>query len=527
MEDVLAQISGFIKGAWKHRWVGLLVAWIVGVVGAAAVLRMPDQYEASARIYVDTQSILKPLMSGLAVQPNVSQQIVMLSRTLISRPNVEKVIRMADLDLGNKSQADREATIDRVMKSLQIGSAGRDNMYTISFRDAVPQQAQKVVQSLVSIFVESSLGDNRKDAEVARRFIEDQIKNYEGRLEAAETRLKEFKLRNIEMQSAAGPDMAGRISELSAQYNRAKLELVEAERARDAAKAQLASRSGAGTSTASSSLLMPQDTGPAIATPELDARIDEQQRNLDNLLQRYTEQHPDVAGARRLIASLEDQKRKRIEELRKAAPPPASDGFSSSSSLAAQELSRLLASAEIQVASLGARVAEYGERYNKALEMVKTAPQVEAEFAQLNRDYAINKKNYEDLVARRESASLSGNLDSVTGVADFRLIDPPRVAPRPVAPNRSLLLLAAMAAALGAGVLVALAMSQIRPVFHDSRSLRNVVGLPLLGVVTLVPSEAAKKKDRADLLRFGFASSGLIACFAVGIAFLVATAAQR
>lgn len=526
MEEILAQISVFIKGAWKHRWVGLLVAWIVGVVGAAAVLRMPDQYEASARIYVDTQSILKPLMSGLAVQPNVSQQIVMLSRTLISRPNVEKVIRMADLDLGNKSQADREATIDRVMKSLQIGSAGRDNMYTISFRDAVPQQAQKVVQSLVSIFVESSLGDNRKDAEVARRFIEDQIKNYETRLEAAETRLKEFKLRNIEMQSAAGPDMAGRIGELSAQYNRAKLELLEAERARDAAKTQLASRSGAGASTATSSLLMPQDTGPMISTPELDARIDEQQRNLDGLLQRYTEQHPDVAGTRRLIASLEDQKRKRVEELRKAAPPQTADGSSSSAGLAAQELSRLLATAEIQVASLGARVAEYGDRYNKALAMVKTAPQVEAEFAQLNRDYAINKKNYEDLVSRRESASLSGNLDSVAGVADFRLIDPPRVAPRPVAPNRSLLLLAAMAAAVGAGVLVALAMSQIRPVFHDARSLRNTVGLPLLGVVTLVPSEAAKKKDRADLLRFGFATSGLIACFAVGIAFLVATAAR-
>ncbi|WP_326539083.1 XrtA system polysaccharide chain length determinant [Pseudorhodoferax sp.] len=524
MDDILAQITGFIKGAWKHRWIGLLVAWIVGVVGAAVVLRMPDQYEASARIYVDTQSILKPLMSGLAVQPNVNQQIVMLSRTLVSRPNVEKVIRMADLDLANKSPADREATIDRVMKGMTIRGAGRDNMYTISFRDAVPQQAQKVVQSLVSIFVESSLGDSRKDAEVARRFIDDQIKSYETRLEAAETRLKEFKLRNIEMQSASGPDMAGRIGELSAQYSRAKLELLEAEKARDAAKTQLAASRG-GAAGAVGGFMLP-DTSPVLATPEFDARISEQQRSLDMLLQRYTEQHPDVAGTRRLIANLEEQKRKKIEELRKAVPASSSEAVPAGN-LAAQELSRLLAAAEIQVASLGARVAEYGERYNKALDMVKTAPQVEAEFAQLNRDYAINKKNYEDLVGRRESASLSGNLESVAGVADFRLIDPPRVAPQPVAPNRSLLLLVAMGAAMGAGVLVALGMGQLRPVFHDARVLRSVVGLPLLGVVTLVPNEAAKKKDRADLLRFGFASSGLIACFAIGIAFLVATAAHR
>jgi polysaccharide chain length determinant protein (PEP-CTERM system associated) len=521
MDDVLAQLTVFGKGAWKHRWLGLLVAWVIGVVGAAVVLRMPDQYEASARIFVDTQSILKPLMSGLAVQPNVNQQIVMLSRTLISRPNVEKVIRMADLDLGNKTPAEREVTIDRVMKSLAIRGTGRDNMYTISFRDAVPQQAQKVVQSLVSIFVESSLGDSRKDAEVARRFIDDQIKSYEQRLEAAETRLKDFKLRNIDMQSSAGPDVAGRIGELASQYARAKLELLEAERARDAAKAQLAARANANQGGASGFLV--PEAAPMIETPELDGRINEQQRNLDALLQRYTEQHPDVAGARRLIASLEAQKKAKVAELRKARPATTNDA-ANSTSLAAQELSRLLAAAEIQVASLSARVEEYGARHAKALEMVKTAPQLEAEFAQLNRDYAINKKNYEDLVSRRESASLSGNLESVAGMADFRLIDPPRVAPRPVAPNRSLLLLVAMAAAIGGGCVLALAMSQIRPVFHDAKSLRNAVGLPLLGVVTLMPSPDAKKKARADLLRFGLASSALLACFAIGIGFLVVTA---
>jgi hypothetical protein len=60
------------------------------------VFKIPDQYEATARIYVDTQSILKPLMAGLTVQPNVEQQVSMLSRTLISRPNLEKLVRMAD-----------------------------------------------------------------------------------------------------------------------------------------------------------------------------------------------------------------------------------------------------------------------------------------------------------------------------------------------------------------------------------------------------------------------------------------------
>jgi uncharacterized protein involved in exopolysaccharide biosynthesis len=101
MEELIAQVSTALKGMWKFRWHGLAVAWIVAAVGVTLALRIPDQYEASARIYVDTQSILKPLMSGLAIQPNIDQQVTMLSRTLISRPNIEKLVRMADLDLKN------------------------------------------------------------------------------------------------------------------------------------------------------------------------------------------------------------------------------------------------------------------------------------------------------------------------------------------------------------------------------------------------------------------------------------------
>ena len=168
MDELLSQVTTIARGMWKHRWRGLLAAWFVAIVGALIVLAVPDKYEASARIYVDTQSILKPLMSGLAVQPNVEQQVMMLSRTLISRPNVEKLIRMADLDLGNNSKSAQEALIERVTRTLAIKSVGRDNIYTLSYRDPKPEVAKKVVQSLVSIFVESSMGSSRKDSDVAK-----------------------------------------------------------------------------------------------------------------------------------------------------------------------------------------------------------------------------------------------------------------------------------------------------------------------------------------------------------------------
>src|SRR5205809_2817663 len=122
MEELFARLSAIAKGMWRCRWLSVAVAWLVGVIGMIVVFEIPDQYEATARIYVDTQSILKPLMSGLTVQPNVEQQVGMLSRTLISRPNIEKLVRMADLDLKNVSKSQQDSLVESLMKSLEIKS---------------------------------------------------------------------------------------------------------------------------------------------------------------------------------------------------------------------------------------------------------------------------------------------------------------------------------------------------------------------------------------------------------------------
>src|SRR5215210_6698176 len=130
MDEIIRQAIFILRGMWQRRWIGLMVAWLVGITAAVLIVRTPDRYEASARIYVDTQSVLKPLMSGLAVQPNVEQQIMILSRTLISRPNVEKLVRSADLDLGVKTREEQDALVDSLMRTIQITRAGGDNLYT-------------------------------------------------------------------------------------------------------------------------------------------------------------------------------------------------------------------------------------------------------------------------------------------------------------------------------------------------------------------------------------------------------------
>jgi polysaccharide chain length determinant protein (PEP-CTERM system associated) len=520
MQEFLQQAAVTLRGIWKFRWQGLIVAWIAAILGVAVVWRIPDRYEAAARVFVDTDSILKPLMSGLAVQPNLDQQISMLSRTLISRPNIEKLIRMADLDLKSQSKEEQEDLIEKLMKGIEIRSAPGVNLYSLAYRDKEPERAKRVLQSMVSIFIESGLGASRKDTDSAKTFLAEQIKSFEGKLEASETRLKEFRLRNLAMQGGDGKDSTQRLAEISQQLEAAKLQLKEAENARDAARTQLTSERVPAT-TASASPASQEAAFP-VTTPELDGRIEVQKRSLDGLLQRYTDQHPDVVSTKRLLKELEDQKRREVVELRRAAmaaaaAAPTSAAPGPTASLAAQELGRSLAASEVQVASLKARVNEFSARYAAAREAMKTAPQIEAEAAQLNRDYAITKKNYDDLVARRQSAVMSGELDVASGMADFKLIDPPRVSPQPVSPNRIALYLLVLVSSLAMGVIFSLAASQLRPTFSDADELRMKTGLPLLGVVTMLTSDEDRRRQRLGLYRYFAASGGLIGLFVAGL----------
>jgi len=515
MDELIRQATDILRGIWRRRWLGLAVAWIAGIVGAVALFKVPDQYEASARVYVDTQSVLRPLMSGLAVQPNIDQTVGILSRTLISRPNIEKLIRMTDMDLKVSSPRERDALVEDLTRKIKISGVGRENLYTIAYRDPRPDQARKVVQSMLSIFVESSLGDKRQDTVQARRFIEEQIRTYEQRLAEAENRMKEFKLKYMGLMGPEGRDYFGRMSAVGEDLAKARMELRAAEQSRDALKREIAGEDP---------VFLP-DTNASTAgsqagiIPELDARIESMQKGLDELLRRYTEQHPDVIGTRRVIADLEAQRKKEIEERKKAAPAKSSFG-SVDKNPVYQQLKIAHAEAEARVAALRARVGAYQAEYDRLRGAQQSLPQVEAEFAQLNRDYDVQKRNYEQLVARRESASMSSEMEAA-GSADFRVIDPPRVSTTPVEPNRLLLLPLVLLAALGIGGAASFAWSQIRPLIHDGRGLRSIGGRPVLGSVSLVPDPHLIARRRRIHVAFFGSLATLVACYGAGIALLL------
>ena len=506
-------VADALRGMWQGRWAGLVVAWLAAIAGGIFVHLVPDRYEATARVYVDTQSLLKPLLQGLTVQPNVDQEVTMLSRTLISRPNLEKLVRMTDLDLETKTSEARENLLDGLSRTVYIKSIGQ-NLYSIGFTHRDRAQATRVVQSLLSIFVESGLAPKAKDTGQAQRFIEEQIKTYEQKLSEAENRLKEFKLKNIDLNVPQGRDFFGTMATLTESLQEARLLLQEAEKSRDALKQQITDEE----ERPPVLLGALSENGSLVATPELDARIATLTKNLDDMLLRYTDGHPDVLNTRRIIREAEtqrDQERKRLadeqERRRRAA------GVAGANPVYPQ-LKLAMAESEAQVARLRARVTEQEQRLERLRLAARSVPEREAQLTQLNRDYAIQKQNYDALVARRESALMSGEVQAATGVASFRIVDPPQVSPHPVAPNRRMLVFLALLASLAAGCAASYFFSLLHPTFHDARGLKKFTHRPVLGTVSLVATPEILWRRRRGALAFVSGLGGLGAAYGVLLA---------
>lgn len=497
MDQMLQQILGYAKAAWRRRWWGVAVAWLVCIVGWTWVMTLPDRYEASARVYVDTQTLLKPLLAGLTVEPNVTQQIKLMTRQLVSRPTLEKVARMTDLDVKAKTPEQTEAMLSGLASKIAIADAGRENLYTISYQNANGDLAKKVVQSLLTIFVETSLGKTRQDISSSQRFIEEQLQQYQQKLTDAENALTEFKRKHIGMMPGSGGGYYAKLAETSAQLRQAQLDQQEAVNRRNQLKRQLADEE-------------PELDAAAAAVSthsEIDGRIQALEKQMDQLRLQYTDLHPDIQSTKRLIERLQEQKK---ADLAGRTADPAGARIQNP---VYQQLTIAIAEADATVSSLGARVAEYQRRYGELRNASNMIPQVEQDYTQLMRDYDVYRQNYDALLKRRESVTMSGEVESKTDTVDFRVIDPPFVPSQPAWPNRPLLLSLVTLGGLGAGIAVAFLLSQLRRTVTDRRVLRELTGLPLLGAVARVETDESRRRKRKGLLTYLAALGSLIAAY--------------
>lgn len=476
MNDLYAQVVFYCNAIWQRRWYALVTAWVICISGWFFVATVPDTYVASGRLYVDTASMLRPLLKGLAVETNIRSEINLMKRTLLSRPNLQKVARMTDLDITATTPDDMERLLDRLAAKTTVESPG-DNLFRVSHQDTNPQRAHDIVDALLTIFVESNLGQTRDDMDTAQRFVNEQIKDYERQLEKAEQRLATFRQQNFDVLPGAS-GYHGRVESAESALSQAQAQLDSAITRRVVLQRELASTPKyIGGGAAGFSAGPPTDS--AVRILDLESQISE-------LLTRYTEKHPDVIVAKRRLEAL---RKKSEEEFERAMQNEltAETGEESGvpNPLYAQMQLRVIEQESI-IQINERRVERIRERIANLERLRANVPAVEAELKKLNRDYGIIKANYDKLLERREAARIAQDREASAEPVQFRVVDPPQVPAVPSGPNRSLFLTAVLFAALGAGVGLAWLLIFIQDTFHDAGNLGESFALPVLGTVTAV-----------------------------------------
>ena len=506
MHEIIEQIVNFLRSVWRFHWHAIVIVWVVAIVGWIAVSRLPDVYESKARVYVDTDSVLRPLLRGLTIQPDINQRLQLMTRTLLSRPNLEKIVRMTDLDLGVNSDQEMEILLDRLSKEIKIRSARRQNLYTISYRHHDAETAAKVVRAILTIFVENTLGESREDTDSAQRFLMEQIKEHEQRLTEMENRIKEFKKQNMALLMArGGRNYFDRLQDAEAALAQARLELDEVVNRRDELRRQLQGEEpvfGLGNQT----ILQ----NPTVQLP-IDTRINALQAQLDELLLRYTDRHPEVISLKKTITRLQKERAQMLSSMPQPSGQVTAPGLEQNPVY--QQMRVALGEAEAKAAALTARVKEYEKRVAELKRRVDKALEVETKLLSMNRNYDITKKNYEALVARLESAKLSEKAEKTGEDIKFRVIDPPRVPASPSGPNRVLLSSLVLGGAVAIGIVLAFLLAQIRPVVYDRKSLQHLTGLPVFGTVSLLQTKAVRRRRRWDIGGFVTTCSLLIVAY--------------
>ncbi|HEY3809405.1 MAG TPA: XrtA system polysaccharide chain length determinant [Steroidobacteraceae bacterium] len=512
----VAALQDQARGIWRFRRVAIIVAWCAALVLWTVVFLIPSTYEGTAKIYIDTGTTLSQATKGISLEDNVIGQIERVSAALLGTPQLRKVASDTNLLAGAVTVKQQQSVIDDLRERINIvadvdptdpNPHAPPKQFTITYDDGSRARSIQVVDRLLNEFVEDSLHDKSQGSQEAEQFLTRQIGDYGRRLSVTEQQLADFKKNNSGLVPGEGGDFFSRLQAAEQTLTGLQENLYVALRKQDALAAELKSGqqfAASGTDATAGGGSTPLDT---------EQQIQQDQQRLDEMLLKFTDKYPDVISLRESIKELKARE-KLQSEAAKHGDLGAATSLGLSVSPVYMKVQEEYNSQRVEIASLQQRISDRQKEITGLKSQMGSAPQVQAQYAQLMRNYAVTKRQYNALLGRLDSARLGAQAAS-TGLVKFEIIEPPSASYTPISPKRPLLIAGAFFAALGAGIAAAYLLHLLRPVFVSTRQLTSATGLPVLGAVSMAWAEKHRVEKRRTSVRYAWLSTGFLVAGAV------------
>jgi polysaccharide chain length determinant protein (PEP-CTERM system associated) len=512
MSPRLDPILDQARGVWRFRWLSLSLAVAIALIGWLIVFSLPDRYQAQAKVLVDTRTALKPVLEGLATSQDVSVQLNYVRQALLASPQLSQIAeQVGALPSSGISPARRQALLDALRNRIELTvdtNQEGGTTYGIAYQDVNRARALRLVQVLTSTLINETLGGSKKGSEHAQQFLKAQIAGYENRLQTAEDRLAAFKTEHFGLLPTEQGGYFDQLVSENQAIESLKTKLVVAESRRKELEREL--HGNVAISSADATPVVGPN-GVVLAGGNTLSQIEQVQARLNRLLLKYTDQYPGVIAAREELAALKRRWAAQIAALKRGdASAAALSGASANPVYQSTELA--LGKADVTVADLHTELVQHQRKARELQRLLDKTPKLEAQYSQLSRDYAINKKQYAALLASYDKARL-GEKAGNDGAVRFEIVQPPAASYMPVWPHRGKFLTVVLMLALGAGGALGYQLNRMRPVVGSPAVLKQLTGIPVVAVVGSAFPTRTKAVSRREARRFAFALAGLLAAF--------------
>ena len=382
-----------------------------------------------------------------------------------SVPTVQQTIDRLNL----KDENGNELTPNQFLSHLSLQSERGTDLLEISYTHPNPQEAKAVVDTLMKVYLDKNLQDNRAQTVAAREFIEEQLPKAEASVRQAEATLRQFKEANqvasLEEEAAA---IVTAQEELRRRITEAQSELANANAQVEEFYNQLKMNPQEAIAVTSLS----QSAGVQEALTQLQTIESE----LATERARFFDEHPVIADLEARRANLLAVLDQRIDQtlLGQSRPNEGLQIGELKADLAGEfvrsEITRRGLSNEVN--TLNNAQAFYEQRIN-------ALPRLEQEQRELTRRLEAAQSTYSLLLSKLYEIQVAENQN----VGNARIVQEAYVLEEPVAPRPlSHMATGGILAVLGA-IATALALEAMDKSIRTIREAREVFGMTLLAVL--------------------------------------------